>query len=169
MSVYFVIFGAAAHADGTPSGTLSRRVAGALDAAREVTDARFMPTGGAGANGVVEAEVVSRLLREAGVPADAIVAETRARDTLESALFCDALLRQAGDADLVVPCSSRYHLPRCALLLRLLGWRVRIPGMPGDLGRLPWPKLAAYWLKEVVALPFDAVLLLARRRPPARR
>jgi uncharacterized SAM-binding protein YcdF (DUF218 family) len=163
MTTYLLIFGAAVTAEGAPSGTLARRIEGALAAAHGVADARFMPTGGAGANGIVEADVIARVLREAGVPAAAIAPERQARDTLESALLCDALLRAAGDADLVLPCTSRYHQPRCALLLRLLGWRVRIPPMPGDLGRLPLAKLCAYWAKEVAALPYDALLVLARR------
>jgi uncharacterized SAM-binding protein YcdF (DUF218 family) len=163
MSTYFVIFGAAVEADGTPSGTVQRRVEGALAAARGVAGARFLPTGGAGANGVVEAEVMRRLLREAGVPARAILVEGRAKDTLQSAFLCDALLKQAGDADLLVPCTSRYHLPRCALLLHLLGWRVRIPAMPGDFRHLPFPLFVRYWAKEALALPYDTMLMLARR------
>jgi uncharacterized SAM-binding protein YcdF (DUF218 family) len=164
MSTYFVIFGAAVTPDGAPSGTLARRIEGALAAAAGGAHARFMPTGGVGAHGIVEADVIARVLTEAGVPASAIVLERRARDTLESVIYCDALLRAAGDADCVEPCTSHYHLPRCALLLRMLGWRVRIPSMPGDLGSLPLGKLLAYWSKEVVALPYDAALLFARQR-----
>src|SRR5207249_3100440 len=62
MSTYFIILGAAVSADGAPSGTLRRRIEGALSAAKDVRAARFMPTGGAGPNGVVEADVISRIL-----------------------------------------------------------------------------------------------------------
>ena len=163
MSVYFIIFGAAVGDDGRPSGTLRRRVAGALAAARGVAQARFMPTGAAGMNGFVEAEAMAGLLRQAGVADDAIILEPRARDTLESVRFCDALLRTQDDVDQVVPCTSRYHLPRCATLLRLCGWRVRLAPMPGDRGQLPAGKLVRFWLKEALALPYDAALLLAYR------
>jgi uncharacterized SAM-binding protein YcdF (DUF218 family) len=73
---------------------------------------------------------------------------------------------------LVTPCTSRYHLPRCAALFRALGWQVRIAAMPGDFGHLPFWKLAFFCLKEVVALPYDLALIAlntgAGRRPSAR-
>ena len=162
MNRYYVIFGAAVRPDGQPSGTLARRVAGALAAAAGQADARFMPTGGLGASGHVEAEVMRRMLLEAGVAPEQIVTEPAARDTLESVRFCDVLLRQAGDASAVIACTSRYHQPRCALLLRMLGWRVETPPMPSDRGQVEMWKLAAFHLKELIALPYDAMLLMLR-------
>ena len=159
MSIYFVIFGAAVRADGQPSGTLRRRVEGALTAARGVAGARFLCTGGAGATGFIEAEVVREMLLSAGTPGEAILLEPQARDTLQSVRLCDALLRGRDDVEWVAPCTSRYHIPRCALLLRILGWRVRIVAMPGDRGQLPLSKLLWYWLKEMLALPYDVALL----------
>jgi uncharacterized SAM-binding protein YcdF (DUF218 family) len=161
---YYIIFGATVREDGRPSGTLARRIQGALEAAASNPRSRFMPTGGQGASGHVEAEVVRRLLRDAGVPLGHIVVEPRARDTLQSIRLCDTLLRTAGDVDRVIPCTSRYHVPRCALLLRLLGWRVRLTPMPSDLGHLPLWKLATFYLKELIALPYDIILLLCDRR-----
>ncbi|HEY2660663.1 MAG TPA: YdcF family protein [Caulobacteraceae bacterium] len=161
MSAYFVIFGAAVRADGSPSGTLRRRVEGALAAARGVEHARFMPTGGNGASGFVEADVMARLLIEAGVRPEAILSERQARDTLQSVRRCDGLLRVAGDADNVTPCTSRYHILRCAILFWALGWRVRLAPMPGDQGLLSWRKLLWYYAREVVALPYDFMLLAA--------
>jgi uncharacterized SAM-binding protein YcdF (DUF218 family) len=164
MSRWYVIFGAAVRTDGAPSGTLARRIEGALAAAAGDDDARFMPTGGLGATGYVEAEVMRRMLLAAGIAPDRIVAEGAARDTLESVRLCDDLLRRAGEVAQVVVCTSRYHQPRCALLLRMLGWRVAVPPMPGDQGRVAVWKLLAFHLKEVVALPYDAALLMLARR-----
>jgi uncharacterized SAM-binding protein YcdF (DUF218 family) len=169
VATYLVIFGAAVRADGSPSGTLARRVEGAVAAGRTLPGARYMPTGGRGATGFVEAEVMRAMLLAAGVPAYSIVPEDAARDTLESVRLCDALLRRAGDCDRVVPCTSRYHLPRCAVLFRLAGWQVQVPAMPGDAGRLPWRKLLWYHLKEAAALPYDAALLLGARAWRAER
>jgi uncharacterized SAM-binding protein YcdF (DUF218 family) len=170
VSVYFIIFGAAVRDDGRPSGTLRRRVESALRAGRGEANPIFVPTGGAGKNGFVEAEAMRDLLRAAGAPAADILLEPNARDTLESVRFVDALLRTQGCVERVVPCTSRYHLPRCWLLLRLAGWPVRLAPMQGDLGRLPARRLARFWLKELVATPYDAALLLAwrmfRRRKP---
>ena len=164
MSVYYIIFGAAVRADGTPSGTLLRRVEGAVAAAAGDPGARFMPTGGRGASGHVEAEVMRALLIAQGIDPARIVPESEGRDTLESVRLCDALLRRLGQVDVVVPCTSRYHLPRCTLLLRLLGWRVRVPAMPSDRGRVPASRLLLFTLKEVPALPYDAALLLLAGR-----
>jgi uncharacterized SAM-binding protein YcdF (DUF218 family) len=163
MRIYLVIFGAAVRPDGTPSGTLQRRVAGALAIGKQLDFICYMPTGGAGAGGHVEAEVMRQMLIDAGTPPEAIIVEPLARDTLQSVRLCDSLLRAQGDVAAVIPCTSPYHLPRCALLLRLLGWPVRIMKMPGDAGVLQWHKLIWYYLKEIIALPYDAVLLVFGR------
>ncbi len=160
MTVYLIIFGAAVLADGTPSGSLARRVEGALAAAQLHADAIFMPTGGRGASGYVEAEVMRDMLIAAGVAPERIVVEDKGRDTLESVRLCDALLRRRGDVGHVEPCTSRYHILRCALLLRLTGWRVRKPHMPAEYGRLPIGMLIRFTLKELVATPYDAMLLI---------
>lgn len=162
MSNYLVIFGAAVRANGTPSGTLMRRIDGAVAAGHRVTNPCYMPTGGKGATGFVEAEVMRDMLIAQGVAPEAIMMEPHARDTLESIRLCDVLLRAADDVETVIPCTSRYHILRCATLLRLRGWKVRTMPMPGDAGLLPWRKLLWYYLKEILALPYDMVLLMAR-------
>lgn len=163
MSTYFVIFGAAVRDDGTPSGTIIRRVEGALAAAQNNNTARYMPTGGPGPNGHVEAEIIKSLLLRNGVPNDMITSETMACDTLDSVIRCNTLLRTAGDAEWITPCTSPYHLPRCVFLFRALGWKVKIASMPGDFGVLPLHKLFLYILKEIVALPYDLILLVLSR------
>lgn len=160
MATYLIIFGAAVSADGTPSGSLQRRVDGAILAGRADAGMRFMPTGGRGATGYVEAEVMRDLLLAAGIAPARIIVEDRARDTLESVQLCNRLLRREGDVEYVEICTSRYHQPRCALLLRLLGWRVKVAHTPSDYGKLPIGKLVQFTLKEFVATPYDAVLLV---------
>lgn len=164
MSVYFVIFGAVVRDDGSPSGTLLRRVEGALAAAQGVAKARYMPTGGARGNGHVEADAIRKLLLRAGVPEEAIISERFARDTLDSVRRCDVLLREEGDAEWVTPCTSRYHLPRCIVLFWAMGWKVKRALMPSDRGALPWWKLALFNLKEVLAFPYDLLLVFLHRR-----
>jgi uncharacterized SAM-binding protein YcdF (DUF218 family) len=163
VSIYYVIFGAAVQAGGQPSPALRRRIEGALFAAGGRSDARFMPTGGAGKAEFVEAKVIRRILLESGVPAEHIILEPSARNTLQSARLCDALLRAASDVESVIPCTNPFHIPRCATLLRLQGWPVRLVPMPSDLRKVPWWKLLFYWVKELVALPCDVVLLLLSR------
>jgi uncharacterized SAM-binding protein YcdF (DUF218 family) len=157
---YLVILGAAVRQDGTPSGSLSRRVEGALAFAHSVGSAKFLATGGVGRYGPAEALVIRDLLRARGIRDEDILVEDRATDTLESILNCDAILRSREDVDVVVPCTSRYHVARCALLFVLLGYRVRWPSMPADRRHIGTWKWLSYWLKELVATPYDALLLL---------
>jgi uncharacterized SAM-binding protein YcdF (DUF218 family) len=166
MSTYLVIFGAAVHADGSASGTLRRRVEGALTVGRAIPDACYLPTGGAGAAGFVEADLIRALLIKGGVPEEAIVSERWARDTLESVKFCDVILRDRGDADVVIPCSSRYHIVRCAALFRLLGWNVKTTDMPSDVGSVSTGKLLYYYFSELIAIPYDWCLLMVYHMMP---
>lgn len=163
MSVYLIIFGAAVRADGSPSGSLQRRVQGALANAQPYPDARFIPTGGLGRYGPSEASVMESMLLRQGIQPRNIVLEDQGRDTLESIRFCHAILRGCQDVEAVIPCTSSYHIPRCALLLRILGYTVRVPKMPADRPHLPLRKWVYFTLKEFVSLPYDAILLLLTR------
>jgi uncharacterized SAM-binding protein YcdF (DUF218 family) len=160
LSTYLIIFGAAVRADGTPSGSLVRRVQGALAFAPMVAGPKYVVTGGVGRYGPAEACVMQEMLIRDGVKPEDITVEDKARDTLESVRFCDVILRTRSDVDQVVPCTSRYHLPRCALLLRMLGYKVRVPEMPADRPDLPLKKWLFFLLKEVLALPYDALLMI---------
>jgi uncharacterized SAM-binding protein YcdF (DUF218 family) len=163
MASYLIIFGAAVRADGTPSGSLLRRVEGALAAAPSYPEPRFLVTGGLGRHGPAEAIVMRDLLMAKGVASKNILLETQAKDTLESIRFCGIILASLSDVALLVPCTSRYHLPRCAILLRLLGYPVARPHMPADRPHLGTRKWLSYALKEFLALPYDVMLLLAHR------
>ncbi len=162
MSKYFVIFGAAVLPDGRPSGTLVRRVQGALALARDVPDRVFLATGGVGRYGTAEAHLSRKLLLAAGAEPQEILIEDQAADTLQSALFCDTILRLRGDVDQLVICTSTYHIPRCALLFSILGYPVRIGRMPSDLPHVGLRKWIVCVLKECLATPYDASLLLTR-------
>lgn len=159
-----VIFGAAVRPDGTPSGAMQERVAGALRFGATLDGAVYMPTGGVGLHGDAEAHVMADMLLQAGVPPARIVREPTAVNTLRSVLACAALLR--GHRGVVYAATSAYHLPRCVLLLRLAGLRARAcppgrsPAASGLLRR--W-----YWrLREVPAVPVDAATLLWMRARP---
>lgn len=160
LSTYIIIFGAAVRANGTPSGSLVRRVQGALAFAQTVRDPKYVATGGVGRYGPAEASVMQEMLLRDGVRSEDIILENRARDTMDSVRFCDVILRTRGDVDKVVPCTSRYHLPRCALLFRMLGYKVRVPEMPTDRPHLPLKKWLFFLLKEFVSLPYDAFLMI---------
>ena len=164
MKDYVIIFGAAVWEDGRLSPILRRRVQGALAWAQDHPDGLLIPTGGIGPSGLSEAEAMQRDLMIAGIEPERIIPETQGHDTLESVRLCDAILRGLGDCRSVAICTSPFHQPRCALLFRLLGYRVERPPMPSDRGRVLKRKYARYVLKEIFATPYDALLLLLRRK-----
>jgi uncharacterized SAM-binding protein YcdF (DUF218 family) len=158
-----VIFGAAVRPDGTPTTTLRQRTEAAMAYGRALPSPLFIPTGGSPDDRPTEAAIMAGLLRAAGVAAPAILVEETARDTLDSVRACSALLRARCYRGPVAVASSAYHLPRCLVLMRLAGWRViRVPPpcVPASrrFGRR-W-----FWrLREIPALPWDAVVLARDR------
>jgi uncharacterized SAM-binding protein YcdF (DUF218 family) len=152
-----VIFGAAVRPDGRPSQTLRHRVDAAARFGAGFVRPLFIPTGAKGRYGDAEATVMARQLIRAGFPAEAILEETTGTDTLSSVR---AVARMVRGRSPVYACTSAYHLPRCLMLLRLAGVRARAcppPPVPAASSHgLRW-----YWrLREVPALPYDALLML---------
>lgn len=149
---------------GAPSRALRGRVEAALRCAQRLHDPLFVPTGAVGRHGPAEAEVMARLLREAGVPPGCIAQETTGFDTVSSVRACAALLRARGHAGPVFAATSAYHLPRCVVLLRLAGLQAAracpSPHVPASRRlRVRW-----YWrLREAAALPIDAAHMTALR------
>jgi uncharacterized SAM-binding protein YcdF (DUF218 family) len=79
--------------------------------------------GGSAPGHPAEAEVARTALLAEGVAADApLRLETASRDTLQNLRNARALLADGGHAGPVVLLSSRYHLARCALFARQLGF-----------------------------------------------
>lgn len=161
MTASIIIFGAAVRRGGRPSGVMRRRVEAALRFGATLDAPLYVPTGGVGVHGPAEAEVMARLLREAGVPAARILVEPTARNTLRSAVACARLLR--GHEGPVYAASSAYHLPRCVMLLRLAG----VPAQPCPPPGIPASRVFfRRWrrrLREMAALPVDVAWLLTLR------
>lgn len=161
MTAAIIIFGAAVRRGGRPSGVMRRRVDAALRFGATLDVPLYVPTGGLGVHGPAEAEVMARLLREAGISPDHILLEPTARNTLRSAIACARLLR--GHEGPVYAASSAYHLPRCVMLLRLAG----LPAQPCPPPGIPASRIfLRRWrrrLREMVALPVDMAWLLMLR------
>ena len=156
-----IIFGAAVRPDGSPSGAMRDRVAAALRFGATLEQAEYMPTGGVGRHGGAEADVMAGMLQAAGVPAGQIHPERTARNTIGSVQACARLLR--GRSGPVYAATSAYHLPRCLVLLRLAGLDAHACPPHNGPAAASLPRRWYWRLREVPALPLDAVLLTFRR------
>jgi uncharacterized SAM-binding protein YcdF (DUF218 family) len=135
------------------------RVESAVAFGARFAEPLFVPTGGVGRFGPSEASVMAAMLEARGVARARIVLEETGTDTLSSARAVMALLRTRGImAAPVFVATSLYHQPRCLLVLRLLGVRAR-PAVPPVLpAATPWWRRCYWWLREVPAIPYDAIL-----------
>lgn len=143
---------------------MRRRVEAALRLGATLDAPLYIPTGGVGQHPPAEAEIMARLLRQAGVAEDQILAEPTARNTLRSTLACARLLRERGLGGAVVhAATSAYHLPRAVALLRLAGLDAHpCPPPPGPASTRILPRWR-WRLREAAALPLDAAWLGALR------
>ena len=148
---------------GRPSTTLVLRTEAAAAFAARFAEPLFVPTGAVGRFGPSEASVMAALLESRGVPASHILLEETGTDTLSSARAVAALLRRRDSGGPVFVASSLYHLPRCLLLLRLLGVRAHAAVPPMVPAATHWWRRCYWWLREVPAIPYDAALAMLRR------
>lgn len=161
-----VVFGAAVRPGGVPSGTLTRRVEGAFAVGGKASC--YFASGGVGQHLPAEAHVMSELLRARGVPQAQIIIDDEATDTVDTVLNFVRWINRTGPIERISVCSSRYHMPRCRMLLGLCGVDAHIPDMPGDRPFLSWARLSYFYLREMIAYPYDYVLLKNRLRSTER-
>lgn len=152
--------GAAVWEGGHASNAMRRRVEGALLSARGAINPVFLPSGGIGQHPPSEAEVMSRLLQNAGVPEHNIVRDEDSRDTLQSVRNCVRILHSLPDFAEVVVCSDVYHVPRCRWLFKLYGIATRAGAViSGRAQNMAW-RWCYYTLREFPALIWDTLIVL---------
>ncbi|MBI3275543.1 MAG: YdcF family protein, partial [Methylocystis sp.] len=100
---------------------------------------------------------------EAGVPSERIIAEPNGVDTLSQVRNCVTILRELDAAGDVWIATSRYHQARCWLLFRLLGIKTSLVPALSDLPGVPLRKLLFFWVREILALPYDALVVLCMK------
>jgi vancomycin permeability regulator SanA len=159
-----VIFGARLRPDGRPGPALERRVAGALAAAAGNREARFLVSGAQPRGGRTEAAVMRELLHTAGIDDARILVEDAAHNTRSSAIHCAAILRAQPALSPVLVCSDRFHQTRCVMLLRACGIAARAAPMPDERAAMRWQVWLFYRLRELAAIPYDALMIALRRR-----
>ncbi|MDQ3912984.1 MAG: YdcF family protein [Actinomycetota bacterium] len=97
-----VVLGTHVSPGGRPSKPLQARTRHAARLYTEGEATLVIPTGGVGQHPPSEAEVMARILREEGVPEEAVLTEEKARSTRESAQLVGALARERGIQHLTV-------------------------------------------------------------------
>ena len=107
--------------------------------------------------------MIAALLQARGIQDARIVLEETGTDTLSSARAVVALLRSRGICGPVFAASSLYHLPRCLLLLRLMGVPARPAIPPLVSAGTRWWLRCYWWLREVPAVPYDCLLAILSR------
>ena len=132
-----IVLGTPARLDGTPSPEQRERT---LEGVREFKAGiapRLIFTGAAAHNQFVEAHVMALLALAQGVPPDAIIEESQAKDTIQNIFYSQRIMAAHGwtSAEVV---SSPSHLPRTALILEHfpIQWRTH---------PAPWPVEYSFW------------------------
>lgn len=108
---------------GGPSICIRARAGHAATLYRQGFAPHIIPTGGPTEQGPTEAAVLTRVLEEDGVPADAIIPEAQARDTIQNILYSQAIMR-AHDWHTAILVSEPFHVNRAALIARDAGLAV---------------------------------------------
>jgi hypothetical protein len=106
---------------------------------------------------------MAALLESRGVPPARILLEETGTDTLSSVRAVTTLLRSRGIDAPVFAASSLYHVPRCVLLLWLHGVRAHPAVPPVVPASMRWRGRCYWWLREVLALPYDAAVAVIGR------
>lgn len=135
---YAVVLGTQVLPGGRPSRTLDARVrhAAGLYAAGRVD--RVLVTGGVGKHPPSEAEVMARVLREEGVPEEAIRLEKEAESTWDSARLVAEIARGEGVAA-VLAVTDPLHCIRAVAAFRRTGLIARAePVYSSPMWRVPW-------------------------------
>ena len=96
-----------------------------------------------------EAEAMTQLLRDFGVPMAAIVLETDSRSTRENAVHTAQLLEQKGIGQVLLV-TSALHMPRALATFRGAG--IDAIAAPTDFEVWPEPNHALRWLPDAQAL-----------------
>jgi uncharacterized SAM-binding protein YcdF (DUF218 family) len=116
-----VVLGAQVLPGGRPSGTLQARTLHAAKLHVAGAVGLLIPTGGVGEYPPSEAEVMARILRQAGVPEEDILLEGEAGSTRESARLVAELARERGIRNLLLV-TDPLHCVRAVEAFRVEGF-----------------------------------------------
>jgi uncharacterized SAM-binding protein YcdF (DUF218 family) len=127
-----VVLGTQVLTGGRPSRTLEARVRHAARLYAESQAGLLIPTGGVGEHPPSEAEVMARILREEGVPEEAVLLEDRALNTWDSAWLVARMADKLGVASVIVV-TDPLHCVRTVAAFRkagLMAWAEPVYSSP---------------------------------------
>jgi uncharacterized SAM-binding protein YcdF (DUF218 family) len=158
-----IVLGAAVWPGGVASPTLRRRTrhgAALVVAGRAPV---LILTGGLGKNPPAEAIVMRDIAVEEGVSVESIIVEDRASNTVQSGRLCAAIMRSRGWSRALIV-TDDFHMPRTLLIFRWFGVEAAASTAPGARQGSGTARWAFYGLRELVALPWTLVRLIAADR-----
>ena len=130
-----IVLGSPASPEGAPRPEMRERVLEGVREYRAGVAPRIIMTGGAAHNQYVEAHVMAKLAEAQGVPAEAIVEEGQAHDTIQNAYYSVQIMQAHGwhSAEVV---SAHSHLPRASLIFGHfpITWRMHAALWPPEYG-----------------------------------
>lgn len=143
--------------DGSPSGSLSRRIEGAYLCSLSQQRPYFFVTGGTTNIAVpTEAAVMARELQAKSVAPTQLIQDHQSTDTLDSVLVAANVLSKQIP---ILVCSDNYHVLRITVLLRMLGFNAKplwIASGRSATGTVRWYYM---WFRDFVATFYDSLLL----------
>ncbi|MHB1701262.1 MAG: YdcF family protein [Acidobacteriaceae bacterium] len=166
-----VVLGYPALGDGSPSPEMRERVLEGVRQYKAGIAQRIIFTGGAAHNAFPESDAMARLALQQGVPPEAVLRESQAKDTIQNIYYSAQLMRRNGwkSAEII---SSGYHLPRTGMIVNALNTERPSLSIQWRTHAAPWPpeysyarRLALYageawncWLLRFKGLPSSQFL-----------
>jgi uncharacterized SAM-binding protein YcdF (DUF218 family) len=128
-----IVLGYPCNDDGTPSPEQRERVLESVREYRKGVAAHIIMSGGAAHNRFTEAESMKRLAVSQGVPADAVLVDERAQNTLQN-IRNSSQIMAAHDWHSAEVISNPSHIPRAALILEHypMLWRTHASQWPKE-------------------------------------
>ena len=151
-----VVLGTQVLSGGRPSRTLEARVRHAAWLYRAGEAGLLIPTGGLGDHPPSEAEVMARILREEGVPEEAVLLEDRAFNTWDSARLVAGMAKKLGVRGVVIV-TDPLHCVRTVAAFRKVGlsaWAEPVYSSP--MWRRRWSRRGQF-AREIGALTWYAI------------
>lgn len=135
-----IVLGNPADKNGGPGPEMRERVEEAVREYKAGVAPTIIMSGAAAHNTFVEADVMAALAEREGVPANAVIVEPQAKDTIQNIWYSRLIMKQKGwiSAEVI---SSAYHLPRTGLILQhynqgdmAFQWRTHASKWPVEYG-----------------------------------